>query len=31
MNQHRTNFQNCRACGCPLADTCEHQLGNFNR
>lgn len=28
MNQHRNNFQNCRACGCPLADTCEHEFGN---
>jgi hypothetical protein len=28
MNQHRTNFQNCRACGCPLAETCEHELGH---
>jgi CRP-like cAMP-binding protein len=30
MNQRRTNFQNCRACGCPLADTCEHELGNLD-
>ncbi|MDT8067560.1 MAG: cyclic nucleotide-binding domain-containing protein [Terriglobia bacterium] len=30
MNQHRTNFQNCRACGCPLADICEHELGDPN-
>lgn len=26
MNQHRTSFQNCRACGCSLADICEHEL-----
>jgi CRP-like cAMP-binding protein len=28
MNQRRNNFKNCRACGCPLAAICEHELGN---
>lgn len=31
MNQRRTNFKNCRACGCSLADICEHEMGNTNR
>ncbi len=30
MNQHRTNFKNCRACGCSLADICEHEFGSSN-
>ncbi|HEU5402257.1 MAG TPA: cyclic nucleotide-binding domain-containing protein [Terriglobales bacterium] len=31
MNQRRTNFKNCRACGCPLAETCEHEMDNSSR
>lgn len=27
MQEHRTNFQNCRDCGCSFADICEHELG----
>jgi CRP-like cAMP-binding protein len=31
MNQRRTNFHNCRACGCSFADICEHEMGNSHR
>lgn len=27
MNERRTNFDQCRACGCSLADICEHEMG----
>lgn len=27
MNEKRTNFQNCRDCGCSFADICEHEIG----
>lgn len=27
MQEQRTNFQNCRDCGCSFADICEHELG----
>jgi CRP-like cAMP-binding protein len=26
MNARRANFSDCKACGCPLADTCAHHL-----
>lgn len=26
MNARRANFASCKACGCPLADTCAHHL-----
>jgi hypothetical protein len=26
MNARRANFSACKACGCPLADTCAHHL-----
>ncbi|MGE5109927.1 MAG: Crp/Fnr family transcriptional regulator [Acidobacteriaceae bacterium] len=27
MQEQRTNFQNCRDCGCSFAAICEHELG----
>ncbi len=27
MNQRRTNFKNCRECGCSFADVCSHEMG----
>jgi CRP/FNR family transcriptional regulator len=27
MNQRRTNFKQCRQCGCSFADICSHEMG----
>jgi CRP-like cAMP-binding protein len=27
MNERRTNFDQCRECGCSFVDTCSHEMG----